>query len=113
EHRVPLSDRTMELIGNPGPTDAYVFPSARTGRRQYRMSLFDQLRRMRRPDLTVHGFRSTFRDWAAERTSFPAEVAEMTLSHTVGSAVERSYRRTDLFDTRRRLMDQWARFCDQ
>ena len=60
---------------------------------------------------TVHGFRSTFRDWAAECTSAPREIAEMCLAHEVGDAVERAYRRSDLFDKRRDLMDQWARFC--
>ena len=60
---------------------------------------------------TVHGFRSSFRDWAAERTSFPREVAEMALAHSVGSDVEQAYRRGDLFDKRRRLMDAWADYC--
>jgi integrase len=69
------------------------------------------LRRMGRNDLTVHGFRSTFRDWAAERTSFPREMAEMALAHSVGSAVEQAYRRSDMFDKRRKLMDAWAEYC--
>jgi integrase len=60
---------------------------------------------------SVHGFRSTFRDWAAERTSFPRELAEMALAHSVGSDVEQAYRRTDLFDKRRRLLEEWAKFC--
>ncbi len=60
---------------------------------------------------TTHGFRSSFRDWAAERSSAPREIAEMCLAHEVGGAVERAYRRSDLFDKRRDLMDQWARFC--
>jgi len=59
----------------------------------------------------VHGLRSTFRDWAAERTSFPREVAEMALAHAIPSAVEAAYRRGDLFEKRRRLMDAWAEFC--
>jgi integrase len=61
---------------------------------------------------TVHGFRSTFRDWAAETTSFPRDVVEMALAHTVGNQVEAAYRRGDLFEKRRRLMDDWARFCE-
>ena len=73
--------------------------------------MLDLLERMSRTDLTVHGFRSTFRDWAAECTSFPSEVVEMALAHTVGNAVERAYRRGDLFDKRRRLMDAWAEYC--
>ena len=68
--------------------------------------------RMDRRDVTPHGFRSSFRDWCAERTAFPAEVAEMALAHAVADAVERAYRRGDLFDKRRQLMDAWARFCD-
>ncbi len=69
------------------------------------------LKRMGRSDLTVHGFRSTFRDWAAERTNYPREVAEMALGHAVSNKVEAAYRRGDLFQKRRRLMDEWARFC--
>jgi integrase len=61
--------------------------------------------------ITVHGFRCTFRDWAAEQTNFPREVAEMALAHVVEDKVEGAYRRGDLFDKRRRLMDDWARFC--
>jgi integrase len=67
------------------------------------------LRKLR--PVTVHGFRSSFRDWAAEQTSFPGEVVEMALAHSVSSAVEAAYRRTDFFDRRRQLMDEWARFC--
>jgi integrase len=66
---------------------------------------------MKRGDLTVHGFRSTFRDWAAERTNFPAEVAEMALAHTVSDKAEAAYRRGDLFQKRRQLMDAWSKFC--
>jgi integrase len=61
--------------------------------------------------LTAHGFRSTFRDWAAERTNFSSEVAEMALAHAVGDKVEAAYRRGDLFEKRRRLMTEWAKFC--
>ena len=67
---------------------------------------------MGRGNLTAHGFRSTFRDWCAERTAFPAEVAEMALAHAVGDKVEAAYRRGDLFDKRRAVADAWARFCD-
>ena len=64
-----------------------------------------------RPGLTVHGFRSTFRTWTEEHTRYPREVAEQALAHTIGSAVERAYRRTDLFEKRRGLMADWARYC--
>src|SRR5579884_1467544 len=69
------------------------------------------LRRMGRDDLTAHGFRSTFRDWAAERTGFPAEIAEMALARAVGDKVEAAYRRSDLFQKRRQLAEAWAKFC--
>ena len=65
------------------------------------------------PGLTVHGFRSTFKDWASEQTSYANEVSEMALAHTVGDKVENAYRRTDLFDKRRRLMADWAEYCDE
>ena len=69
------------------------------------------LRRMGRDDLTAHGFRSSFRDWAAERTNFSAEVAEMALAHVVSDKVEAAYRRGDLFQKRRQLAEAWAKFC--
>jgi integrase len=74
------------------------------------MTLTSVLKRLGRGDLTQHGFRSTFRDWAAEHTSFPREVAEQALAHAIGNAVEAAYRRGDLFEKRRRLMDDWARY---
>jgi integrase len=74
-------------------------------------ALLGALKRLRRDDLTVHGFRSTFRDRAAEQTNYPREVAEMALAHVVEDKVEGAYRRGDLFEKRRRLMDDWARFC--
>jgi integrase len=70
-----------------------------------------QLLRGMRPGLTVHGFRSAFRDWAAESTSFPSEVIEMALSHTISNQVEAAYRRGDLLDKRRELMQAWANYC--
>jgi integrase len=70
------------------------------------------LNRMNRLDITVHGFRSTFRDWAAERTNYADHIVESALAHTVGSATERAYKRTDLFARRVRLMADWARYCE-
>jgi integrase len=75
------------------------------------MAFLMLLRRMDRGDLTAHGFRSSFRDWASECTNFPSEVAEMALAHAVGDKVEAAYRRGDLFEKRRRLMTAWAGFC--
>jgi integrase len=89
----------------------YVFPGGKAGSPLSNMALLMTLRRMGRSDLTAHGFRSTFRDWAAEHTSFPAEVAEMALAHAVGDKVEAAYRRGDLLQKRRQLMDAWARYC--
>jgi integrase len=75
------------------------------------MAMLKLLERIGRADLTVHGFRSTFRDWAAERTNFPREVAEQALAHSLPDKVEAAYRRSDLFDKRRQMMDVWVRFC--
>src|SRR5262249_45246022 len=88
----------------------YVFPGERRAALS-NMAMLKLLERMDRDDLTVHGFRSTFRDWVAERTHFPSEVAEAALAHVVGDDTERAYRRGDMFDKRRRLMVAWAEFC--
>lgn len=118
EHRVPLGARAVEIVedmkklaGADAPANGFVFPGAKRGRPLSNMAFLMLLRRMGRDDLTAHGFRSTFRDWAAERTSFPAEVAEMALAHAVGDKVEAAYRRGDLVEKRRRLMVEWAKFC--
>jgi integrase len=68
---------------------------------------------MNRTDITVHGFRSSFRDWAAEQTAFPNEVVEMALAHSISTAVEAAYRRGDLFEKRARLMTAWSQYCAQ
>jgi integrase len=114
EHRVPLSDAAVDVLKHMLKVreNDYVFPG---GRRVMlsEVTLSRLLRRMGRDTLTVHGFRSTFRDWAAERTNFPNEVVEMALAHAIGSKVEAAYRRGDLFDKRRKLMDAWAAYCEQ
>tara|TARA_R100000322_G_scaffold140457_1_gene96196 strand:- start:588 stop:878 length:291 start_codon:yes stop_codon:yes gene_type:complete len=74
------------------------------------MAFLTLLKRMGRNEITVHGFRSTFRDWVAERTAYPSDVAEMALAHSIPSRVEAAYRRGDLFDKRRALMEEWERF---
>lgn len=113
QHVVPLSppalavlERAKEWRTDTGP-EAYIFPGERTGRPVSDMALTMVLRRMD-TGVTAHGFRSSFRDWAAECTDFPREVAELSLAHTVGNAVERAYRRSDLLDKRRALMAAWA-----
>jgi integrase len=115
EHRVPLSEPVMALL-----RDLYevrqgepVFPGAIKGKGLSNMALLMALRRQGRGDLTAHGFRSTFRDWVAEQTNFPSEVAEMALAHTVGDKVEAAYRRGDLFEKRRHLAEAWGAFCSQ
>jgi integrase len=113
EHRVPLSVPAIAVLEAMKKlrTCDYLFPSVRRGKPLSDMAMLLILRRMKRKGLTVHGFRSSFRDWAAERTSFPSEVVEMALAHAVGDKVEAAYRRGDLFEKRRRLMEAWAGYC--
>jgi len=111
EHCVPLSESAMTLLRSQARDGDLIFPGAIAGRPLSDMTLTAALRRMGRGDLTAHGFRSTFRDWAAEQTAYPSEVVEMSLAHTIGNKVEAAYRRGDLIEKRRRLMDDWARFC--
>jgi integrase len=89
----------------------FVFPGRSVKRPLSNMAMLKTLERMERNDLTVHGFRSTFRDWAAESTAYPPEVVEMALAHTISNKVEAAYRRGDLFVKRARLMEEWGRFC--
>jgi integrase len=112
EHRVPLPPRALTIIDDVVTTDAkFVFPGGKLGKPLSNMAMTTVLRRMGRGDITVHGFRSTFRDWAAERTNYPREVVEMALAHSIGDKVEAAYRRGDLFEKRRRLMSEWATYC--
>ncbi|QRM27376.1 site-specific integrase [Microvirga sp. VF16] len=112
-HRVPLSDRAVEILRQmeQAQISEFVFPGLKHKRPLSGMALEMVLRRMK-VDVTVHGFRSAFRDWAGERTHFPREIAEAALAHLVGDAVERAYRRGDALEKRRQLMDAWARFCE-
>ena len=114
EHRVPLSARAVEILRGMEQQrlSELVFPGTKPGRPLSVMALEMVLRRMK-VDVTVHGFRSAFRDWAGERTHFPREVAEAALAHLVGDAVERAYRRGDALEKRRELMDAWAQFVEQ
>jgi integrase len=113
EHRVPLAPKVVELLSGlyREGGNSLVFIGARTGARLGNMAMPDVLEQMRRSDVTVHGFRSTFRDWAAEATAYPNHVVEQALAHTIGNAVEAAYRRGDLFEKRRHLMNDWAQFC--
>jgi integrase len=117
EHRVPLSARALAIleemhVARSGDADnAFVFPGGKVGTGLSNMAFLMLLRRMGRSDLTAHGFRATFKTWASERTSFQNEIVETSLAHAIGGKVEQAYRRGDLFEKRRRLMQQWATFC--
>jgi integrase len=111
EHKVPLSDRAFAILADLPRNDALVFPSVRAGKGLGNHAFLRVLERLKYNDVTAHGFRSSFRTWAAECTGLEREVAEMALAHTIPSAVERSYKRTTLFDRRRLLMQMWADFC--
>ena len=112
EHRVPLSVEALAVLTkvSQGEPEEFVF-AGRKKRPLSNMAFLMLLRRMGHDKLTGHGFRSTFRDWAAERTNFQAEIAEAALGHVVGNKVEAAYRRGDFFEKRRRLMEAWAQFA--
>jgi integrase len=114
EHRVPLANAAVVVLKHMHKVreNDYVFPGDRRATLS-NMALLMLLRRMGRDDLTAHGFRSTFRDWAAERTNFPNEVVEMALAHAIAGKAEAAYRRGDLIEKRRQLMDDWAAYCEQ
>ena len=112
-HRVPLSPEALHLIEtmkevSSGP---HLFPGAGKGGPMGGMAMLQLLKRMGRSDLTVHGFRSSFRDWVAEQTSFPSFIAEAALAHVIADKVEAAYRRGELMQKRRKLMDAWASYC--
>lgn len=115
DHRVPLSTHAKAILTTMeelklGDTNV-VFPGIRDRKPLSDMTLTAVLKRMERTDITVHGFRSTFRDWAAEVTHYPREMAEMALAHTVSDQVEAAYRRGDMFEKRRKMMADWDAFC--
>ena len=111
EHRVPLSDPALAVLAAMAATkmNDYVFPGQRGRLSQHMLTL--ALQRAGRGDVTVHGFRSAFRDWAGDG-GFPREVCEQALGHIVGNQTEQAYRRGDALDKRRSLMDAWAAFCE-
>ena len=113
EHRIPLSDAAIAVLRRmqENHLSDYVFPGVKQDKPLSDMSLTATLKRMGRSDLTAHGFRSTFRDWASETTAYPQEVCEMALAHTIANKVEAAYRRGDLFDKRIHLMNDWANYC--
>lgn len=115
EHRVPLATRALEILGVlaqiRGEAGGLVFPGQKRGAPLSDMSLTALLRRLD-VDATAHGFRSSFRDWAGDRTAFPREIAEAALAHAVGDATEAVYRRSDALDRRRALMLAWDAFLN-
>jgi len=114
EHRVPLSPPAMAVLEKIAETrySDWVFSGRQVGQPIGKMAMLLTLQRVSgRDDISVHGFRSSFRDWCAELTQYPSELAEMALAHSINSAVEAAYRRGDMFDRRRKLAEAWGRFC--
>jgi len=111
-HRVPLAEAPLEILGAlKGLHPDWVFPNLRRGLPYCETAMFALLRKMKRPGITVHGFRSAFRVWAAEQTNYPKEVLEMALAHKQATIVEEAYQRSDLFGRRQALMQDWAGWC--
>jgi integrase len=112
EHRVPLSDAAMALLESLPKFEGtdLVFPSPRGKGSLSDMTLTAVMRRMGRTEVP-HGFRSTFRDWAGECTHYPGDMAEMALAHVISSSVEAAYRRRDMLEKRRQMMNDWAEYC--
>jgi integrase len=114
-HRVPLCDRAVAIVEDM-KTDKrgdYIFPGAKRSKPLSNMAMLNVLSRMGHDEITVHGFRSTFRDWVAEQTNFPREIAEVALAHDVGDETEQAYQRGDMFEKRKRLMTAWAKYCEK
>ena len=114
EHRVPLSARALSIVRElaKGSTGPFVFPGQRRKKPLSNMAMDMMLRRMKRDAVTVHGFRSSFRDWAGNVSTFPREIIETALAHVIGDKAEQAYRRSDALEKRRKLMDAWASYCD-
>lgn len=116
EHRIPLTARALAILKGlklaRSKHNEHVFPGNAKGKPLSSMAMAMQLRRMGREGITVHGFRSSFRDWASEQTSFPHETCEHALAHRISDKAEAAYRRGDQFEKRRKLMEAWAAFCE-
>jgi integrase len=114
EHRVPLSPRTVAILRQLEKVKAcdFVFPGQARSKPLSNMAMEMVLRRMNVQDATVHGFRSSFRDWAGNVSNFPREVTETALAHVIGDKAEQAYRRSDALDKRRKLMEAWAAYCE-
>ena len=114
EHRVPLSQRATDVLVRlgEGRSGDFVFPGQRRGNPLSHSAMEMVLRRMKIENATIHGFRSSFRDWAGNETSFPREVVETALAHVIGDKAEQAYRRSDALEKRRKLMEDWAAYCE-
>jgi integrase len=114
EHRVPLSARAMTILRNlhEDRSGDFVFPGQARNKPMSKTAMERVLRRMKLDDVTVHGFRSSFRDWAGNVSSFPREVVETALAHVIGDKAEQAYRRSDALEKRRKLMEAWAAYCE-
>jgi integrase len=110
-HQVPLADRAIAILEALPRAGPFVFAGTRYGRPMTEKPMRTLLAELR-PGVTLHGFRSSFRDWAGDKTDFPREIAEAALAHKVGNVVEQSYRRGNALEKRRRLMQAWAAYCD-
>jgi integrase len=114
EHRVPLSNRAMEILeGMRGQSDFYLFPGTKRGRPRSGMELARAIKKAGGGPVTAHGFRSSFRDWAGDATHYPREIAEAALAHSVGNATEAAYRRGSALEKRREMMQAWSDFLCQ
>lgn len=113
EHRVPLSPRALSIVVELQAVrrNSFVFFGTKDGRPLSNMAVL-MLLREHHPGMTVHGFRSAFKDWAAEQTNFPNFVSEAALAHVIADKTEAAYRRSDLLERRRELMQAWAAFCE-
>lgn len=112
EHRIPLSEQTLALLDDISQSrdSGFVFPGKKN-KPLSNMAMANVLKRMNRNDITVHGFRSTFRDWVAEKTNFPQRVAETAMAHQIKDGAEAAYQRGDLLEKRKELMEAWADYC--
>ena len=110
-HRIPLSNRALTVLGELPRESNFVFIGARAGKPLSNMAMLELVRGMRGKGSTVHGFRSTFKDWTTEQTAYPNELTEVALAHAVSDKTEAAYRRGDLMEKRRRLMSDWAAYC--
>jgi integrase len=111
EHKVPLSDRVIEIVESLPRDSEFVFAGLRRSQPLNVAAMLRVISRMKRTGITTHGFRSSFRDWASETTNHPNHVVEMALAHAIGDDVEAAYRRGDLLEKRRQLMAEWSEYC--